>query len=472
MKKAISSFTIALVFSSLFAAGQSPYSHDRVYAANQISNTVSVVDPQHNRFLGEIRLGKPFPTIFSPLYKGQTLVHGLRYLPQKKMLVVISIGSNSVTLVSTETNQVLKTIYVGRSPHEPTFTPDSKQIWVSVRGESYVSVIDVAKMAEVRRVPVADGPGMVAFTSDGKQAYVCSSFTPEVDIVNTETYRIIKRIPVTSPFSPNIYTSPDGKWIAMTHKDVGKVTVINTAAMSVTHVLNTGPITNHVTFSNVNQKLLMMVTVGGENKVKVFDVGQNFKLTNTIQVGALPHGIWPSADGKIMYIGLEYGDQVQRINLQTMKPMRPVQIGQSPQAVVYADRAVSDPKNIVWLSALGDSASTQVIVLTGLNHRGNAHGRLSVRSIGLTDLIEQNFTFLHPNASYTLALSKSVVPPFRSDYEINRFETDSHGKYNGQSTGLIKSLATDRDKQPYRHVILTDNRTKQVILLDNPSESF
>ena len=453
-------------------AAQSPYSHDRVYAANQVSNTVSVIDPASNRFLGEIILGQPFPSVLSPLYKGQTLVHGLRYSPQKKMLAVVSIGSNSISLVSTETNQVLKTIYIGRSPHEPTFTPDSKQVWVSIRGEAYVSVIDVAKMAEVKRVPVADGPGMIAFTADGKQAYVCSSFTPELNIVDTKTYGIVKRIPVVSPFSPNIFTSPDGKWIAMTHKDVGKVTVIDTETMSVHRILDTGPITNHVTFSNVNQKLLMLVTVGGENKVRIFDTGQNFTQTDTIQVGALPHGIWPSADGKIMYIGLEYGDQVQGIDLLTMKTMSPVQIGQSPQALVYADQAVSNPQNVAGLSSLTDKAATQVIVLTETNQTGRMHGRLAVRSIGLTDLVEQIFTFLKPNTSYTLALSKSASAPYRADCAINRFDTNNQGKYSGQSTGLLKSLAADSGTQPYRRIILVDNTTKQVVLLDNLSEAY
>lgn len=396
-------------------------------------------------------------------------MHGLRYSPLKKMLVVVSIGSNSITLISTETNRVLKTIYVGRSPHEPTFTPDSKQIWVSVRGEAYISVIDVAQRMEVKRVSVADGPGMVAFTPDGKRAYVCSSFTPEVDIVDTKTYRVIKKIPVVSPFSPNIFTSPDGRWIALTHKDVDKVTVLATGTMTIAHVLDTGPITNHVTFSNVGRRLLMLVTVGGENKVKVFDVRQKFKQTNTIQVGALPHGIWPSDDGKIMYVGLEYADQVQGIDLQTMKPMPPVQIGQSPQALVYADRAVSDSGNALGLRPLNDAASTQVVVLTGLQKQDKARGRLSVRSIGLADLVEQAFTFLKPHTSYTLALSKAERGPFSSDYEINRFSTDKQGKYNGQSTGLIKVLSVESNIPAYRHVILIEDGTQRVVLQDSLS---
>jgi hypothetical protein len=74
-----------------------PVSHrDRVYAAEQFSNTVSVTDPVDNRLLGVIRLGEPEPGNMSPLYHGQVLVHGMGYSPDHKTVAVVSIASNSV----------------------------------------------------------------------------------------------------------------------------------------------------------------------------------------------------------------------------------------------------------------------------------------------------------------------------------------------------------------------------------------
>src|SRR5271155_4584853 len=74
-----------------------PISHrDRVYAAEQFSNTVSVTDPADNRLLGVIRLGDPSPTNFSPLYRGQVLVHGMGFSPDHRTIAVVSIGSNSL----------------------------------------------------------------------------------------------------------------------------------------------------------------------------------------------------------------------------------------------------------------------------------------------------------------------------------------------------------------------------------------
>src|SRR5262249_30092378 len=117
-----------------------PISHrDRVYAAEQFSNTVSVADPVDNKLLGGIRLGEPQPANLAPLYRGQLLVHGMGFSPDHRTLAVVAIGSNSVSFIDTATNTVKQTTYVGRSPHEAFFTPNGNEVWVTVRGEDYIA---------------------------------------------------------------------------------------------------------------------------------------------------------------------------------------------------------------------------------------------------------------------------------------------------------------------------------------------
>src|SRR6201990_746715 len=138
--------------------------HDRVYAAEQFSNTVSVTDPVDNELLGVIRLGGRQPAHFSPLYKAQVLVHGMGYSPDHRTLAVVSIGSNSVTFIDTATNAVRHVTYVGRSPHEAFYTQDGKEVWVTVRGENYISVIDAKTFMEKTRINTPNGPGMQIFS--------------------------------------------------------------------------------------------------------------------------------------------------------------------------------------------------------------------------------------------------------------------------------------------------------------------
>jgi YVTN family beta-propeller protein len=185
-------------------AGQAPGSaadpdiavshHDRVYAAEQFSNTVSVIDPVDNKLLGVIRLGDPSPSDLSPLYKGQVLAHGMGFSPDHHTLAIVSIGSNSVSFIDTATNKVKHVTYVGRAPHETFFTPDGKEVWVTVRGENYVSVLNGTTYEEKTRITTPNGPGMQIFSPAGKYGYVCSSFNPEIDVVNIVDHTIVGKV--------------------------------------------------------------------------------------------------------------------------------------------------------------------------------------------------------------------------------------------------------------------------------------
>src|SRR5258708_21485806 len=102
-----------------------PISHrDRVYSAEQFSNTVSVTDPVDNKLVGAIHLGDPLPASFSPLYTGQLLVHGMGFSPDHRTIAVVAIGSNAGNFIDTPTNTVKHVSYVVRSPPEASFPMD------------------------------------------------------------------------------------------------------------------------------------------------------------------------------------------------------------------------------------------------------------------------------------------------------------------------------------------------------------
>src|SRR6201998_4875215 len=88
--------------------------HDRVYTAEQFSNTVSVTDPVDNKLLGAIHLGDPLPANLSPLYKGQLLVHGMGFSPDHRTIAVVAIGSNAGNFFDNATNNVKIVTYFWR----------------------------------------------------------------------------------------------------------------------------------------------------------------------------------------------------------------------------------------------------------------------------------------------------------------------------------------------------------------------
>ncbi|MRX11799.1 hypothetical protein GJ697_28620 [Pseudoduganella sp. FT25W] len=398
---------------------------DRVYTADQNTNTISVFSPATNTLLGQIKLGNSRPDVLSPLYKGEINVHGLGFSPDHKTLIAISNGSNSVTFIDTATNKVKGKTYVGRSPHEGFFSADGKEVWVVVRGEDYISVIDPVTFKETRRIQTDLGPGMVQFHPDGKLAFAVSSFTPTVDIIDVASHTIIKRINVVSPFSPFLQFTPDYSEIWMTHKDVGKVTRISTRTLEVTGVIDTGFISNHLAFAKVGDEVRAYVTIGGENVVKVYSTGKEARLLATIPTGALPHGAWTSDDNSRVYIGLENGDGVQAIDTASNKIVATIGGGQAPQALVYLSHvapSASDKSNLVP-RVNQDAVNIQLKPL-----QGDSKGFVVVRSLGVVESIEAFLYKLKPDTQYDVYAGGNAAP-------VGSFRTNAMGMANGTMIG-------------------------------------
>ncbi|PZR60141.1 MAG: YncE family protein, partial [Stutzerimonas stutzeri] len=145
---------------------------DRIFIANEDSNTISVIDPRANAVDTTINLTSfdedprpPFrfvtagvmPThaamIHKPLYHGCVDAHGVVPSPDGRLLATSGRGSSNVYLIdaaakkvvgnvpnplaaaNTNAERISGGILVGREPHEPTFTRNGKELWVTLRGE-------------------------------------------------------------------------------------------------------------------------------------------------------------------------------------------------------------------------------------------------------------------------------------------------------------------------------------------------
>jgi DNA-binding beta-propeller fold protein YncE len=451
-------------------AGQAPGSsaspdipvshHDRVYTADQFSNTVTVTDPIDNKLLGVIRLGEPIPGNLSPLYgQGgkQLLVHGMLFSPDYRTLVVVSIASNAIAFIDTATNAVKHITYVGRSPHEAAFTPDGKEVWVTVRGQNYVSVLDGASYQEKSRIIVPNGPGMQIFSPDGKYGYVCSSFIPETVVISVATQTIVGRVPQLSPFCPNIAATPDGKQVWFTLKDIGKTEVFDAQPpFSILKTIDTGPITNHVNIVHNSKGTFAYITIGGLNEVKVFRT-DNFTQVATIPVGDLPHGIWPSGDGTRIYTGLENGDRLIAIDTLTNKVIGSSPIGQGCQAIAYVPNAVPEGNATQGLQPLGIAGNATHLYLVPLVNGKAMNVTKAPTSIalfdqGLVQVLEAAVTGLQPNHPYVLALSRNpdgsgpLVPP------LQQFKTWPAGGAIVNTIGPIRQIL--QENVPPRYLVI------------------
>ncbi|MFB3817923.1 MAG: YncE family protein [Candidatus Methylomirabilales bacterium] len=268
------------------AAGGAIEANDRVFIANEDSNTISVIDPRANTVETTINLTSfdedprpPFrfvtagavpphaAMIHKPLYHGAVDIHGVVPSPDGRYLATAGRGTSNLYLIdvaakrvvgnapnpqagpTTNTERITSGILVGREPHEPTFTRNGKEIWVAVRGEDRIAIVQTdAALKESAGtpsgalrayLPTINGPAQVWFSADGALAFVISQKVPrlEVLLVNPDadgfsrpSRKVTLDISQQDPpgFTPFLKTSPDGREVWLSHKLADRVSALET----------------------------------------------------------------------------------------------------------------------------------------------------------------------------------------------------------------------------------------------------
>ena len=249
---------------------------DRVFNANEDSNTISVINPASNTVETTINLTSfdedPRPPfrfvtagvmpahavmIHKPLYHGCIDAHGVVPSPDGNLLATCGRGSGNVYLIDTVKKKVVGStpnhfaspttnserltsgIMVGREPHEPTFTRNGKELWIAIRGEDRLAILDVelavkhsggVEAKAIRQfINTINGPSQVWFNADGSLAFAASQKTPKIDVLRVnpdadgyshpEQLMILDISRQDKPgFTPFLKTSPDGKEVWFSHK--------------------------------------------------------------------------------------------------------------------------------------------------------------------------------------------------------------------------------------------------------------
>ncbi|MDO0924022.1 beta-propeller fold lactonase family protein [Streptomyces sp. TG1A-8] len=445
------------------SASASISGRDRVYTADQTSNTVTVIDPSTDRTLGTIALGaQRLGATLSPQYTDNVGVHGLAFSPDHTRLAVVSVTSNTVDIIDTTTNKVLSQTDVGRAAHEGTFTADGRKFWVADRGRDTVTVVDAVHGGVLGTVRVGAGPSKVVLSPDGKYAYVNHISEPEITVVDVASRRVVDHITgLGDTFSSDEAISPDGTELWAAHKRVGRTSVIDLVHRKVTTVLDTGPDTNHPNFATTKAGSFAYLTVGGLDETLVYKRtadGIPKLVTRIHDHGHAPHGIWPSGDGSRLYVGLEKSDKVDVIDTATNEVVDTIGVGQEPQALVYVSDAApagsaaglgqqglgGSPRNVP--TALPDGTAGETM------RRGNKGRSLeaTIRPVSGLDMIQLQARDLQPTTTYQAYSvdaegNRIPVVSFTTDSSGNAAQVLAFADFTGRSIALeSKGKATQQ----------------------------
>jgi len=159
----------------------------RVYVANLLSDTVSVIDLAQNAVIATIPFQGP--------PGGRAGPFNLLVSQNGKEVYVGVVFQNYVAVIDTRSNAVVDTITTGFGPNGLAFSRDRRSLFVTNFFSSTIGQYDL-KTGEELNVDstVVGDPAFVKLTADGKHAYFGSAYGTEMSVFDTRAFTTVDTI--------------------------------------------------------------------------------------------------------------------------------------------------------------------------------------------------------------------------------------------------------------------------------------
>lgn len=277
---------------------------------NEVNKSVSVIDTQTNKTVGEpIALGAaPVSIAIVP--------GGAAYVSEPE--------NDSVTVINPTTRKKLKTIPVGERPESLAVSPDGKTVYVTDKEDEDVTLIDTATNASLGSIPVGGEPRALAVAPNGKFAYVSVGDTlATIDIVAEEV--VGKPIPIGE--GPRaISFSPGGGTAYVSEEESKAVGIINTASRKEVDSISMPGATPWGLAVSPDGKTLFVASNVKSGTVTAFSTATDEQIGAPIKVGENPVELAFTPAGVTLYVADGISSDVTPIATSTRTAGPPIEM--------------------------------------------------------------------------------------------------------------------------------------------------
>ena len=235
---------------------------NKLYVANQFSNSVTVIDGNTNNIESTIQVDN-FP-------------YDLEVNSYNNRIYVTNRGSNTVSVIDGSTNQRLSNINVGESPVGISIDPSENIIYVTNLGKnSSLSIIDGISNKVTGTVELNGIFYGIAVNPLTKTIYLSNIKNHTISVLDGTTKNVINHIPVEYiPTGININYKTD--LIYVTNYGSNSLSVINGKTNKVNSTIEVGQNPVDTIINPLTNKLY--VSNNGDNTVSVIDAVTNKKI--------------------------------------------------------------------------------------------------------------------------------------------------------------------------------------------------
>ena len=246
---------------------------NRIYVTNRISNTVSVIDGFTNKQLTTIPVGN------NPLNLAVNIANNLIY--------VSNINSGNVDVIDALQNKIIKTLNYTVIPYDIAINPRTNLIYISDLGNNSIKVINGKDNNLISSIPVGSRPSVISINMLSNIIYVSNYISNSVSVINGSTNEVIKNIKVgENPIGLTV--NPTTNKIYVSNSKDNDVSVINGSTNEVIKniSIDSAIITNGIDDPNILVSSLITFPFIADKMT--IDPSTNFVyLTNTRSNGVL-----------------------------------------------------------------------------------------------------------------------------------------------------------------------------------------
>jgi DNA-binding beta-propeller fold protein YncE len=229
-----------------------------------------------------------------------------------------SYGAPITTVISQRTHRVVRILHTGTLSQHVTPSWDLRTLYVEASGSNELVAINPRTARIVRRIPMPR-PYNLYFTPNGRRAVVMAEQDDEIIFTTPHRFRRIAVVRDTSCRGPNHADfSANGRYLVVTCEFSGSLLQISTIGHRVLRRLNLGVGSQPQDVRLSPDGRTFYVAEMGRNRLVRLG-WRRLGIKGYIATPMMPHGIYPSRDGRRLFVSDRGAGKVSVVSLATNK---------------------------------------------------------------------------------------------------------------------------------------------------------
>jgi len=375
---------VLLVMSLHLGSARAVAAAEQLYVSDETGGNVVIVDPQQQRVVARIAVGKR--------------PRGIQVSADHRRVYVALSGSpiggpnvdesklpppdrryDGIGVVDLTSQRLITTYQSGADPETFALSHDGRMLYVSNEDAGQMSAVDLTTGKVRATVAVGSEPEGVAVSADDRTVYVTCETANSIYVIDARTMKVLAQIP-TGKRPRAIYLAGEGHRGYATDEFGAALTVFDTRDFKVAQTIELGDpgVVRPMGIASADGRRLY-VTTGRFGALLEVDPQAGRVVRTVDKIGQRPWGVALSQDGAKAYTANGPSGDVSVIDLQSGRVEARIEVGGSPWGVAAA--AATAGTGSAGGPAAAESGIWKAVVPPG----GTMHGEFDSNDpVGLT----------------------------------------------------------------------------------------